>query len=106
MEEIKVTHETTKTGNMRQKSRRDSNPRPPDYETSVLLVLYIQYGHLLPCLQNAFFSNAEHPRFGIVLTVVSSRVILKGEEILLDYQYGNHTSYKTYFPWYFENQDD
>ena len=36
---------------------------------------------------NALYSAIDHPRFGVIPTIISLRPIKKGEEILTDYNY-------------------
>jgi hypothetical protein len=61
--------------------------------------------HGFPPKSNSAFSNAEHPRFGMVTTIVATRNIEIGEELFLDYSYGSTDAYKAYFPWYFEQKE-
>ena len=49
---------------------------------------------------NALFGSIEHPRFGFIPAVLSSRDIRKDEEILLDYGYFGEM--KNEAEWYFE----
>ncbi len=48
-------------------------------------------GHKVNCAvgdgANAVFSEADHPRFGLVLAVVARREIEEGDEVLVDYGY-------------------
>ena len=80
-----------------------NSPKRNSSSTSLAL---LSFNHLLIFFQNSVFSMAEHPRFGIVITVVSTRFIRKDQEILLDYQYGNDKTYEDFFPWYFDSKED
>ena len=49
---------------------------------------------------NALFGSIDHPRFGLIPAVVTTRKIAKNEEILLDYGYMEET--RSQAEWYFE----
>ena len=61
--------------------------------------------HAYPPKANCKFSNMEHPRYGVISTLVSTRPINKDDELFLDYGYKDQESSRVYFPWYFEGKE-
>ena len=56
-----------------------------------------------PPFTNSVFGAMEHPRFGAIVTVASTRHIPAGEEIYVNYGYAiNATNIKAMSPWYDE----
>ena len=46
---------------------------------------------------NTDFGSAIHPRYGPIRTIVSSKDIKKGEELLCDYQYGTDSAIPNWY---------
>ena len=52
---------------------------------------------------NSFYTDVEHPRWGVIVCVKSNRAIKEGEEILTHYLYEFDEPPNDY-PWYFEQK--
>ena len=53
---------------------------------------------------NARFGYAIHPRFGPIRSIVANRDINKGDEILVNYQYPEHTSVPKWYATVYEKE--
>ena len=49
---------------------------------------------------NSAFGEIEHPRWGVIVGVGTTKQIRAGEEIYSYYSYENQNNFKTDFPWY------
>ena len=53
---------------------------------------------------NAKFDHATHPRFGPIRTIVSTKRIRKGEEILCDYNYSENSAVPIWYANVYEQE--
>ena len=53
-------------------------------------------------LNNSFFTQIEHPRWGVIQSVTANRDIEAGEEVFTHYGYKEGSKFPGDFPWFFE----
>lgn len=75
-----------------------------NFSTTCDNLSWFQVNHQFSDLQdtNVSFENLEHPRWGLIMGLVTSRHISKGEEQFTDYGYPEAKAPPADFPWYFE----
>ena len=58
-------------------------------------------------LSNAKFGGFEHPRFGTITCIFSTKTIEKGDEIFVDYNFDqNCPVIRRLAPWYFKQYEE
>ena len=73
---------------------------PPEFDVNPLPNLGPKVNHHFR-RNNCVFIEMEHPRFGLILSVIPTRDVKAGEELFADYGY-QKAEFPSDFPWYWE----
>ena len=76
---------------------------PPEFDINPLPTIGPKVNHHFK-FNNALYMEAEHPRWGLITSVVPVRDIKAGEELFTHYQYKDGKQFPEDHPWYFETE--
>ena len=76
---------------------------PPEFDINPLPNLGPKVNHHFK-LNNAMYLPMEHPRWGFIQSVTTTRDIHAGEEIFTNYGYKKKGPFPSDFPWYWKAQ--